>query len=454
MPAMATHSSQEGGLGPAQHQQLQRQLGVSGAALLGMGAILGSGVFISLWMGVTLAGPWALLAVAIAAALAVCNGLSSAQLAASYPVSGGTYEYGYRLLGAPVGFLAGWFFVCAKSASAATAALAFAGAWLVTAEGQGRWLVAGALATVALLTALVLAGVRRSNAANAVLVGLTLATLALLVGWGLFSPGEAGIGGGGGDSDGGGDTAMGAAAVLQAAALIFVAYTGYGRIATMGEEIRRPRRNIPRAMVLTLALSALVYMLVAWVLVRHAGRIEAATAAEQAAPLPLLAERLGGAWLGWVLALGASAALLGVLLNLVLGLSRVVLAMGRRGDLPSATAQLNRAETTPWVAVLVVGVVIAALVLIGDVRATWSLSALTVLVYYAITNAAALRLPPDRRLYPRAVSVAGLAGCLGLAAFVEPIYWAIGGGLAALGLAWHSVASRLAPLSRRERGRG
>ncbi len=417
-----------------------------------MGAILGSGVFVSLWMGVTLAGPWTLAAVAVAAALAVCNGLSSAQLAASHPVSGGTYEYGYRLLTPSLGFLAGWFFLCAKSASAATAALAFAGAWMVTAEGQARWLVVIALVTVALLTGLVLAGVRRSNAANAVLVGLTLLTLSLLVGWGVLSVtepaaaasrpgGEGGGGAGSGDGSAGGGGFM---VVLQAAALIFVAYTGYGRIATMGEEIRGPRRSIPRAMVITLGLSALVYMLVTWVLVQHAGRIEAADAARQAAPLPLLAEKLGGTWLAWLLALGATAALLGVLLNLILGLSRIVLAMGRRGDLPAATARLNHAATTPWVAVLVVGAVIAALVLIGDVRATWSLSALTVLIYYALTNAAALRLPAGQRLYPRSIAVAGLLGCLLLAAFVPPLYWAIGGGAALMGIVWHVVARRLA----------
>ncbi len=443
---MARVAAGESASNPSQ-PQLQRQISVAGAVLLGMGAILGSGVFVSLWMGVTLAGPWALAAVAAAAALAVCNGLSSAQLAANHPVSGGTYEYGYRLLTPSLGFMAGWFFLCAKSASAATAALAVAGAWMVTAEGQARWLVVIALITVALLTGLVLAGVRRSNVANAVLVGLTLLTLALLVGWGVMRVAEpaaaaspaGGAGGGDGSADGGGFTV-----VLQAAALIFVAYTGYGRIATMGEEIREPRRSIPRAMVITLALSALVYMLVTWVLVRHAGRIEAADAARQAAPLPLLAEKLGGTWLAWMLALGATAALLGVLLNLILGLSRIVLAMGRRGDLPAATARLNRAATAPWVAVLVVGAVIAALVLIGDVRATWSLSALTVLIYYALTNAAALCLPDEQRLYPRSIAVAGLVGCLLLAAFVPPLYWAIGGGVALAGLAWHAVARRLA----------
>jgi basic amino acid/polyamine antiporter, APA family len=168
---------------------LRREVGTAGAVLLGLGSILGTGVFVSLAMAAGAAGPAVVLAVVLAGALAAANGLSSAQLAARHPVSGGTYEYGYRELTPALGFTAGWMFLCAKSASAATAALGFAGYLLHAAEvaGCGRpaaragWRVPAAVATALVVTALVAGGIRRSNRANAVIVTLTLAALVYFV---------------------------------------------------------------------------------------------------------------------------------------------------------------------------------------------------------------------------------------------------------------------------------
>jgi APA family basic amino acid/polyamine antiporter len=238
----------------------------------------------------------------------------------------------------------------------------------------------------------------------------------------------------------------GVAGLLQAAALCFVAYTGYGRIATLGEEVRDPQRTIPRAIVTTVFVTAALYIAVAAVGVFSVGAdafYQATTA--HAAPLTIIARQVVGdsaiahATVG-LITLGAITAMLGVLLNLLLGLSRVVLAMARRGDLPGQLAQLNDARTTPRAAVLVTALFIAALVCIGRVELTWSFSALTVLIYYGLTNLAALRLPREAQRYPRGFAWAGLIGCVGLAAFIEPVYWLIGGGLIALGLAWHRFA--------------
>jgi APA family basic amino acid/polyamine antiporter len=136
-------------------------------------------------------------------------------------------------------------------------------------------------------------------------------------------------------------------------------------------------------------------------------------------------------------------AMLGVLLNLLLGLSRVLLAMARRGDAPGPLAAIEAGSGSPRRAVLAVGAAIALIALVGDVRVTWSFSAFTVLVYYAITNLAALRLPRAARLFPRWISVAGLAGCLGLAFWVEPGAWLTGLALLGAGLVgWHVLAER------------
>ena len=136
--------------------------------------------------------------------------------------------------------------------------------------------------------------------------------------------------------------------------------------------------------------------------------------------------------------------MLGVLLNLLLGLSRIVLAMGRRGDMPAIVAHIHPTASTPTVAVIVTGVIILGITAIGSIRLAWTFSAFTVLIYYALTNLAALKLAPEHRLYPRAFSHLGLLGCAFLAFWVNPEIWGIGLGVIVVGLAWHVVARKLA----------
>jgi APA family basic amino acid/polyamine antiporter len=409
--------------------------------MMGLGSIVGTGVFVSIGIAAGVAGPSVVLAVVLAALLAGCNALSSAQLAASHPVSGGTYEYGYKYLSPALGFTAGWMFLCAKSASAATAALGFSG-YLLHAAGQDqdllRWV---ALAAVAVLTALVHGGLRRSNAANIVIVSLTLLSLAAFVVAGIPSLSQVGL------ShfepflrSAPGKPWSGWTNLLQATALMFVAYTGYGRIATLGEEVTEPRTTIPTAIVATLLTSVVLYGAVTVVAVGTIGSeaLQQATAGE-VAPLEVVASHFHLPQTRWVVALGAVTAMLGVLLNLIIGLSRVVLAMGRRGDLPQRLGQLDKNGTSPRAAVTFTGLLIVGLTLLGSVKAAWSFSAFTVLVYYAITNLAALRLKGDSRLYPRLVSWCGLAGCLLLAFWVEPPYWIAGLSVLTLGLLWHGL---------------
>lgn len=411
-------------------QELERVVGLGGATALGLGSILGTGVFVSIGLAANVAGPAVVVAVVLAAGIATCNGMSSAQLAAAHPVSGGTYEYGHEFLNPAAGFIAGWMFLCAKSASAATAALGLS-AYLLFALGLGgRWVGIGlAIGLVALMTAVVLSGLRRSNRVNAAIVAVTIAALVAFIATGLSSVA--------GDLV---ETPMfwsdGAVGLLEATALMFVAYTGYGRIATLGEEVLEPRRTIPKAIITTLAVSALLYVGVALVIV-GTGAWATMTGG---APLEAIAQSLGHDAVAAVVAVGAVTAMLGVLLNLILGLSRVLLAMGRRGDMPAATGRIS--SGTPRVAVVVIGVIVAALALIGDVMTTWSFAAFTVLIYYAITNFAALKLPADKRLYPRWVSVVGLVSCLFVAFWVDPAVWLTGVGVLAAGLGWRVVWRR------------
>jgi len=276
------------------------------------------------------------------------------------------------------GFTAGLMFLLAKSASAATAALAIGA--LVRIESR----VAIAIGVVLIVTALVVMGLRRSNQVNAGILTVTVAGLLSTI----FAP-SANL------ELPKPDVTI--PTILQACALMFVAYTGYGRIATMGEEIVEPRKNIPRAMIATLVVSALLYGGVAWAWLR-------------------------GVVPGQLFEVAAYVAMLGVLLNLLLGLSRVMLAMARRGDVAPALAKLDKRQE-PTRAILAVAALIAVLCMLGSIELAWQFSACTVLIYYGILNIAALKLPPDQRLYPKWLAWLGLGSCFFLAFWVPMMVW-------------------------------
>jgi len=428
-----------------QDTELSRELGLFGAMMMGLGSIVGTGVFVSIGLAAGVSGPSVVLAIAIAAGVATCNGLSSAQLAANHPVSGGTYEYGYEFMDRRWGFTAGWMFLLAKSASAATAALGFAGYVLrpLGIEAHPVHLGVGLIA-VAALTTIIVRGIRQSNRVNIAIVSVAVGSLVFFIAAGLPS-----IVGKLSDEmtpffvapD---DPWASLHGLLHAAALMFVAYTGYGRIATLGEEVEDPEETIPPAIGMTLVVSMLLYVGVGVVGVGALGASEFAQAArESAAPLEAAARTFGVPGGRWILAVGAVAAMVGVLLNLILGLSRVLLAMGRRADMPTVVARISDEHKSPNVAVVCVAVLIGGLVLIGNVETTWSFSAFTVLVYYAITNLSALQLSDEQRMFPRIIPMLGVVGCLGLAFWVKPAIWMTGLGLIAVGIVWHAVAYRM-----------
>lgn len=384
------------------------------------------------------AGDWIVVAIGIAAIVATLNGLNSAQLAAAHPVSGGTYEYGYRWLHPSLGFTAGWMFLCAKSASAATAALGFAGYGLrlIAVDADYLKVPIGLLALV-VVVAFILFGVRWSSFFNVSVVSITLTSLAVFVAVGLYTLWfSSGIGG---DLAPDIESQEGSPlrGILEACALMFVAYTGYGRIATLGEEIRNPTKNIPIAIIVTLGVSMALYLSVAWVSIAVVGASDFGNAAvTKAAPLEMVAERFAIPQVSYVVAVGAVTSMLGVLINLVLGLSRVVLAMGRRRDLPEIFGRVDAAGLAPTNAVLLVALMIAILILTGNVKTTWSFSAFTVLIYYSVTNLAAIRMSDSERRYPRVIAWLGLFSCLFLAFWVEPAIWLVGLGLIGAGLVW------------------
>ena len=406
--------------------------------MLGLGSILGTGVFVSIGLGADVAGASVVLAVVLAAGLATCNGLSSAQLAANHPVSGGTYEYGYRWLSPRLGFTAGWMFMCAKSASAATAALSVSAYVLQQFSLSDMLVLPAALIIILIVTCLTLTGIKRSSRVNTIIVSITIISLLCFIG-AAFK--VTNIVGSSHFDELFTSVSEDTFSFFECVALMFVAYTGYGRIATLGEEVKDPGRNIPRAIITTLVVSMLLYVLVALTAVGMVGASHYGSLAVNGfAPLQRIASKFGSPLLAGIVSIGAVTAMLGVLLNLILGLSRVLLAMGRRSDVPTRLGNVTAAKGVPASATICVGIIIAAIVLVGDIKTTWTFSAFTVLIYYALTNLCAMQLSIEERLYPAWISYAGFLGCLFLTFWIDGFVWLVGATVLSLGWCWHRIA--------------
>jgi len=398
---------------------LERRLGTFDAAVIGVGSMVGAGVFSAIGPAAESAGSWLLLGLAVAAFVAFCNAVASAQLAAQYPLSGGTYVYGRERLGHWWGFAAGWCFVTGKTASCAAMAVTF-GAYVAPGSGVvGRLL--GILAVVT-LTAVTLRGIERTAQLTRWLVALSVGVLVLTAGILLTS----------GETDTGRLTVgePDAYGVLQAAGLLFFAFAGYARIATLAEEVRGPARTIPRAIVTALAAVLLLYLVVAVSALVVAGPHALAVSS---APLRTAVELAGADWAKPLVTAGAVVASLGALLALLAGVARTALAMGRNRDLPSRLAAVDPGRSVPVVAQVAVAAVVVLLVATIDLRGMIGFSSFGVLLYYAVANASAWTQEDQARRWPRALQAAGLAGCLTLVVTLPPVSVVAGVAVLAVG---------------------
>ncbi|MEC3957893.1 APC family permease [Nocardia sp. CDC153] len=407
--------------------ELRRSLGLADAVTIGLGSMIGAGVFAALAPAARAAGSGLLLGLAVAAVVAYCNATSSARLAARYPASGGTYVYGRERLGEFWGYLAGWCFVVGKTASCAAMALTVGTyAWPQHAH-------AVAAAAVVALTAVNYRGVQKSALATRVIVSIVLAVLAAVVVAALTS-----------------DTAeiarlqfdsgLTATGVLQAAGLLFFAFAGYARIATLGEEVRDPARTIPRAIPLALGITLGVYALV---VVAALSVLGPQGLSQAAAPLSDVVHAAGVGWLEPVVRAGAVVAALGSLLALILGVSRTTLAMARDRHLPHALAAIHPRFAVPHRAELAVGLIVAVAAATTDLRAAIGFSSFGVLLYYAIANAAAWTLTPSEGRPIRLIPILGLLGCLTLASTLPIPSMLSGAAVVAVGAAIYAARRQL-----------
>lgn len=408
---------------------LARRLSTRDAVAIGLGSMIGAGIFAAFTPAAAAAGAGLLVGLVLAALVAYCNAMSSAQLAAQYPTSGGTYVYGRERLGPWPGFLAGWGFVLGKTASCAAMAMTFA-AYAV----PEPWQKPVAMAAVLALAGINCLGVTRTAAATRAIVTVVLAVLAVVVVAG-FTSGAPAL-----ESEGSLAVTGGWYGVLQSAGLLFFAFAGYARIATMGEEVKDAARTIPRAVLTALALAIGIYTLIAVCLLITVG---AATVATSEQPLVDVVAERGWTWAEPLVRLGAAAAALGALLALIAGVGRTTLAMARAQDLPPWLAAVHPRRQVPHHAEIGLAVVVCVLVALVDLRGAIGFSSFGVLLYYLVANLAAFTQERPHRLTGRAWQVLGAVGCLVLVITLPPVSILAGVAMFAIGILYRLVRLRV-----------
>ena len=413
---------------------LARRLGTVDAVFIGLGSMIGAGIFSAFAPAAQAAGAGLLIGLVIAAIVAFCNATASAQLAAQYPTSGGTYVYGREQLGGWWGFAAGWSFVVGKTASCAAMALTFAAY-----AAPAGWEKPIAVAAVVALAAANYRGVTRTATLAKVIVVVVLLVLALAVAActvaglqpGYLRPA---------------DGAGGWYGILQSAGLLFFAFAGYARIATMGEEVRAPERTIPRAISISLSIVVVLYAVVAVVVL---GSLGASGVAASSAPVADAVAAGGWSWAVPIVGFGAAAASLGALLSLIAGIGRTSLAMAREGDLPRWLAAVHPRFQVPHHAEIAIAVVVSILVLTVDLRGAIAFSSFGVLLYYFVANVAAFTQGREHRRFPRILQAFGALACAVLVVTLPPLGIVVGIVVVLVGVGYRMLARRLSARSER-----
>lgn len=381
-------------------KELLRTLTLKDAVGVGLGAIIGAGIFVVTGVAAGVSGPAFIIGLLAAGIIASFNALSSAQLASIYPHSGGTYEYGYRLLNPAFGFSAGWMFLISKLSAAGVVAIGF-GSYFHQLVPVTSPLTVSIIAVV-FLTGANYFGIKKAGILNLVIVSVTLFSLFYLVFSGIpairtenfkpFAP-------------------FGISGIAEAAALLFFAFTGYARIATLAEEVSEPKKTIPKAIIITIVTALILYAAVSMVAI---GVIGSERMAESKSPLQMVADALSTPAINTIVTIGASTAMLGVLLSQILGISRMMLAMGRRNDLPPFFQTIHPHYRVPHLGIIITGVIILLMTIIGSFEFIIRAATFTILLYYSITNIAALKQPEKERIYGKIIPTLGLIGCLAM----------------------------------------
>jgi len=403
------------------------------ATAISVGAIIGAGIFVVTGIAAGLAGSALIISMLIAAGISLFTALSFAELTAWQPREGSIYEYAYQLLSPLAGFLVGWMWMLSNTFAGATVALAFAHYLTELFPTLPAHWLAALLCIV--FAALNFFGIRQSARLNNMIVVAKLLILAFFVIFGSahirmdnfipFAPFRVGI--------------------LYSACFIFFAYGGFARVAIVADEIKDPRRNVPRAILLSLAVSTIFYICVGMVAVGLSG---ASALAHSPSPLTTAMRATHHPAASSLISVGALLATASVLLTSILGVSRMAYAMARRNDIPQALSRLHPRHNTPTYSIWITGGLMTVLVLTIDLSKAVAISTFALLFYYSLANISALRLRVEKRRYPRLVPVLGAASCLALLVFIffaSSTAWIIGCAGLILGLVYYAAKKHIRP---------
>lgn len=407
--------------------RLKPTLGLFDATAISVGAIVGAGIFVVTGIAAGLAGPALTISMVIAAVISLFTALSFVELTAWQPKEGSIYEYTYQLISPFAGFLTGWMWIISNTFAGAAVSLGFANYLCALFPVLPSNWVAAFLCI--LFTVLNFFGIRQSALLNNILVAAKLSILGLFVVYGLmyvdssnfasFNPLQLGV--------------------LSGAFYIFFAYGGFARVAVVAEEVKDAKRNVPRAILISLAISTIVYIFVGLVAV---GLIGAPKLAESNSPLTEAISATGNSLAVYTVSAGGLIATASVLLTSILGVSRMAYAMARRKDLPQALNKLHPEYNTPYYSIWILGAAMALLVLFVDIARVVAVSTFALLFYYTLANVSALRLKVENRVYPKIVPFLGAATCITLLAFTlsaSPHACIVGVGVLTAGAVYYLV---------------
>jgi APA family basic amino acid/polyamine antiporter len=384
-------------------EALKRELGVWGITALGIGAIVGTGIFVLTGhAAATSAGPGIVISFVIAGFVSALAALCYAELASTVPVAGSAYTYVYATLGEFVAWIVGWGLILEYALGAATVAIGWSGYFgdflhatfglalpksLTTNPFEGGIANVPAAAIILLISALLIRGTQESSSVNKVIVAVKLAVVAFFIvigsrhidpaNWHPFAP-------------------FGLKGIINGAGLVFFAYIGFDAVSTSAEEVRNPERDLPRGIIGSLAVCTVLYILVSGILTG----ILPYTKLNVPSPVSYSLIEIGLGWAGAIVAVGAIAGLTTVLLVMLYGQSRVFFAMSRDGLLPGVFSRIHPTFRTPYLSSALIGIIVAFVAAIGELDVVADLVNIGTLAAFALVSVGVVvlrRRSPDLR---------------------------------------------------------
>jgi APA family basic amino acid/polyamine antiporter len=357
---------------------LKKTLNLLDATSVGIGAIIGAGIFVVLGIAIGYAGPSIVISIIVAGIVASFTAFSFAELGSAIPKEGGAYAFAFELISPFAGFMVGCLWLFAQIVAGAAISLGFASYFVAIFPIFPLKTIAVAAALT--LTGLNLVGIKQSTAVNNILVIVKIAILGLFIGFGVFQIHPQNLSQ---------FSPNGLFGILQGAGFIFFAYLGFGRIATLSEEVKNPERNLPLSVLIALVVSVVIYVLTGFT---ATGLQNYQILAQSGSPIAEAARATGNFTLVAAVSLGALIATTSVLLTNLIGLSRVAFAMARNGQLPKSIARVSSRFRTPYLSVLAMGALLTVLAFTLDLKQTAAITSFAILSVHLAVNLSAIRL--------------------------------------------------------------